>query len=246
MRHIFIGDIHGMLDSLNSLLDQLDLQQDDVIVFVGDLLDKGPDSVGVVGRVRSLADSHNVILVKGNHEDTHARYRKHLKSNSNIAKQMAANKPEIAQINDRLSDDDVAFLDAAVLFHRIPDLNVTVVHGGICSNIKQLPDSVDTMSSLSGKLRKALKLVMFTRHVNADTGHFVGLGQERDVDPFWADVYDGRFGHVIFGHQPFIDGVKHFNHATGIDSGAVQGGSLSSLIINKDGKRSVVSVKCNN
>ena len=246
MRHIFIGDIHGMLSSLNSLLEMLDLQQDDVIVFVGDLLDKGPDSAGVVRRVRSLADSHNVILVKGNHEDTHARYRKHLKSNINIAKQMAANKPEIAVINDQLSSDDVAFLDTAVLFHRIPGLNVTVVHGGICGNIKQLPDSVKDMPALSGKLRKALKLVMFTRHVNADTGHFVGLGQERDVDPFWADVYDGRYGHVIFGHQPFVDGVKIFNHATGIDSGAVQGGSLSSLIINKDTSRSVVSVKCNN
>ena len=242
MKHIFIGDIHGMLDSLNSLLDKLDIQQDDVIVFVGDLLDKGPDSAGVVRRVRSLADSHNVILVKGNHEDTHARYRKHLKSNTNIAQQMAQNKPEVALINDQLSSDDVAFLDSAVLFHRIPGLNVTVVHGGICANIKQMPDSVQGMSSLSSKLRKALKLVMFTRHVKADTGHFVGLGQESDADPFWADVYDGRFGHVIFGHQPFIDGVKHFSHATGIDSGAVQGGSLSSLVIDSDSSRRVVSV----
>jgi len=245
MRHIFIGDIHGMLSSLNSLLDMLDLQQDDVVVFVGDLLDKGPDSAGVVRRVSSLADTNNVILVKGNHEDTHARYRKHLKSNINIAQKMVASKPEIAVINGQLSSDDVAFLDTAVLFHRIPDLNVTVVHGGICGNIKQMPDSVKDIGTLSSKLRKALKLVMFTRHVSADTGHFVGLGQERDVDPFWADVYDGRFGHVIFGHQPFIDGVKNFNHATGIDSGAVQGGSLSSLIINKDGSRSVVSIKCN-
>ena len=244
MRHIFIGDIHGMLDQLNSLIDNLDLQQDDVIVFVGDLLDKGPDSPGVVSRVRSLSQSNNVVLVKGNHEDTHARYRKHLVSNPSIAQKMAADKPEIVQINNQLSDDDIDFLDTAVLFHRIPSLNVTVVHGGICGNIKDLPVSIDDIKSLNSKARKSLKLLMFTRHVNVDDHKFIGLGQESDADPFWADVYDGRFGHVIFGHQPFVDGVRHFKHATGIDSGAVQGGFLSALVMGSNGSKQIVSVKC--
>ena len=60
---------------------------------------------------------------------------------------------------------------------------------------------------------------MRTRYIDAQKG-FIGLGHEKSGDPYWADVYDGRFGHVIFGHQPFLEGVKYFNHATGIDTGA--------------------------
>ena len=68
------------------------------------------------------------------------------------------------------------------------------------------------------------------------------LGNEKPEDPFWAEVYDGRFGHVIFGHQPFMNGVQYFDHATGIDTGAVFGGTLTALVIDEDCSRSVVSV----
>ena len=83
---------------------------------------------------------------------------------------------------------------------------------------------------------------MRTRFIDAHTGHFISLGHEKPNDPYWADVYDGRFGHVIFGHQPFMDGVKYFTNATGIDTGAVFGGTLTALIVNEDCSRQVVSV----
>ena len=83
---------------------------------------------------------------------------------------------------------------------------------------------------------------MRTRYIDAKKGCFIGLGEEKPSDPYWADVYDGRFGHVIFGHQPFIDGVKYFKHATGIDTGAVFGGTLTALIVNEDCSREIVSV----
>ena len=131
MRHIFIGDVHGMLDELNTLLSKLELREDDQIVFVGDLLDKGPDSPGVVSRVRTLSTKHNVVLVMGNHEDTHARYRKHCISNIPTAEDMASRKPEASTITAQLAPEDVLFLNTAVLFHRVASCNVLVVHGGI-------------------------------------------------------------------------------------------------------------------
>ena len=36
------------------------------------------------------------------------------------------------------------------------------------------------------------------------------LGDEAPTDPYWAEVYDGRFGHVVFGHEAFDDGVQTF------------------------------------
>ena len=62
-RQIIIGDIHGLKDALQSLIEKLVLRSDDTIIFVGDLVDKGPDSVGVVRYVRDLAKTHKVILV---------------------------------------------------------------------------------------------------------------------------------------------------------------------------------------
>jgi serine/threonine protein phosphatase 1 len=237
MRHIFVGDVHGMLTELNSLLMTLDLQVDDHIIFVGDLLDKGPDSPGVVRRVMTLAKTHNVVLVTGNHEDTHSRYRAHTQTNLQTASTMALRKPELPQITARLSQDDINFLNQAVLFHRIPTHNLLVVHGGIPKNISRFPNTQREVSTWSSKERKRFKLILRTRYVDATTGYFLGLGDEKPKDPFWAEVYDGRFGHVIFGHQPFLNGVRFFEHTTGIDTGAVFGGTLTALIYEKETTR---------
>ncbi len=242
MRHIFIGDVHGMLDELNALLDQLAPSLEDQIIFVGDLLDKGPDSPGVVRRVRTLSETHNVILVMGNHEDTHSRYRTHTSERPNTAKKMAQNKPELPVITPQLSEKDIAFLNTAVLFHRIPEHNILVVHGGIPNNIEHLPKDMSAFHKLRSKDRKSLKLLMRTRYLDAKKGSFVGLGEEKEHDPYWADVYDGRFGHVIFGHQPFMNGVRQFPFATGIDTGAVFGGTLTALIVKDTEDRKFVSI----
>jgi len=69
-----IGDIHGMLGPLETLMDKirLDAEQREVepyVVFVGDLVDRGPDSAGVVRYVRSLTESGAGFTVLGNHDE---------------------------------------------------------------------------------------------------------------------------------------------------------------------------------
>jgi serine/threonine protein phosphatase 1 len=68
-RIIAIGDIHGELDKLKSLIDKLDLRPDDQLVFLGDYIDRGPDSKGVIDFVLELQKNHDVVALKGNHED---------------------------------------------------------------------------------------------------------------------------------------------------------------------------------
>lgn len=69
-----IGDIHGELDALLALLKNLGYdergqhRQDRHLVFVGDLCDRGPDSVGVIQLVKSLVDSGRASSILGNHE----------------------------------------------------------------------------------------------------------------------------------------------------------------------------------
>ena len=64
-RHIFIGDIHGCLDEFNELLNKLSYDpKEDRLILLGDLIDRGPDSVGVVRKAREL----RLECVMGNHE----------------------------------------------------------------------------------------------------------------------------------------------------------------------------------
>jgi serine/threonine protein phosphatase 1 len=60
-----VGDVHGCLDPVERLLDSLDVGPTDLVVFVGDLVRKGPDSEGVLDLVR-LQD--NLVSVRGNNE----------------------------------------------------------------------------------------------------------------------------------------------------------------------------------
>jgi hypothetical protein len=81
MSRIFcIPDIHGCLDLLNPLLDRLFKEENldlskDKLIFLGDMVDRGPDSYGVLCKVKALCDSSsNVIALMGNHESMMVMY----------------------------------------------------------------------------------------------------------------------------------------------------------------------------
>jgi serine/threonine protein phosphatase 1 len=67
-RHLAIGDIHGCINALTSLIDFVGLRTDDVIVTLGDYVDRGSNSASVLDFVISLASSHVLVPLRGNHE----------------------------------------------------------------------------------------------------------------------------------------------------------------------------------
>lgn len=75
-RTFVVGDIHGDRAALDRVLAKLPfIAPDDTIVFLGDYLDRGPDSRGVVERLRALPEqtAGKVVLLRGNHEDVYLR-----------------------------------------------------------------------------------------------------------------------------------------------------------------------------
>jgi serine/threonine protein phosphatase 1 len=68
MRTLAIGDIHGSLAALDALLAVVEPQPDDVIVTLGDYVDRGPHSRGVLDRLIDLQGRCTLIALKGNHE----------------------------------------------------------------------------------------------------------------------------------------------------------------------------------
>ena len=65
---IAIGDIHGCVGTLEALMGRLAPTDGDELVFVGDYVDRGPDSKGVLDYLIALAETHRCTFLRGNHE----------------------------------------------------------------------------------------------------------------------------------------------------------------------------------
>ena len=221
MAHYIFSDIHGCIDELRELYALVAPSGDDTIVIAGDLIDRGPDSPAVVRFFRELSSKQSVVLVSGNHEYKHSRYRRNCINNPKSARDMLKFNGELQRITEALSSDDITFLDSAVLFYTIPDCRTVVLHGGITPNMRSLPNNASGWSKFDAH-------ILYIRRIDP-AGNMVRLGAERGDCSFWADTYDGRFGHILFGHEPFIghDRPVKFKHATGLDLGCVFGGHLA-------------------
>ncbi|MBP0018606.1 MAG: serine/threonine protein phosphatase [Cyanobacteria bacterium SBLK] len=67
-RAIAIGDIHGCSRAFDLLLDAIALQPEDTLITLGDYIDRGNDSKGIIDRLISLSQQGHLIPLKGNHE----------------------------------------------------------------------------------------------------------------------------------------------------------------------------------
>lgn len=117
-----VGDVHGCRAELERMLAALGVTDDDLVVFVGDLVRKGPDSAGVVSLVR---DADNMLTVRGNNEEKLLRGTKELDELS--AEQMAW-----------IGDLPVAISWAGTL----------IVHGGVDPRKPLSDHSVDELETM--------------------------------------------------------------------------------------------------
>lgn len=74
---IAIGDIHGCLTTLDALLHRLSPTDDDHLIFIGDYIDRGPDSKGVIDRLLTLGERYRCTFLRGNHESLMLDYLNH-------------------------------------------------------------------------------------------------------------------------------------------------------------------------
>jgi len=108
---VVVGDVHGCIEELDELLKLIQYDPAKMrLIFLGDLLDRGPDPVGCVRRVRELGAE----CIMGNHEEKHLRWHKHEKNReltgkANPMKPMAEAE---AKANTALSDQDWTWLKA--------------------------------------------------------------------------------------------------------------------------------------
>jgi hypothetical protein len=123
VRTIVIGDVHGCLDELLALVARCQRSDEDRVVLVGDLVAKGPDSVGVVAWARETgADA-----VLGNHD---AHVLRALEDDG---------RAQHVAVAKTLTPEDAAWLAARPLWLRLPgrsrEVAHLVVHGGLVPGV---------------------------------------------------------------------------------------------------------------
>lgn len=221
-----IGDVHGCIDEYTHLLDILDRDFPKAEkVQVGDTIHKGPDSAACLWLTLSRADR----LVVGNHELKHIRW---IDWEARVASGEASSNP-MKHVEEYPSmgfgeAEYNAIKEHSLLYYQRPGLLVT--HAGVLPKIRSLPQET-LFYKLSKREQNYYKSLTMTRFVDP-SGNMVQMGCETPQDSWWAETYDGRFGHVIYGHQHYMEAEPiEYPHATGIDLGCVYGGHLCAVIV---------------
>ncbi len=215
MLYYAIADIHGCSAALDALLDQVAAHAQSVhggrdfkIVLLGDYVDRGPDSAGVLDRAIALEAAGHVVL-PGNHEqmmwaaltgqdagyDAWARWRR--------------NGAETALRSYGLDDEDG--VDAS----RISPLHVAFLNRLFDGRPVHYLDRTDALLFVHAGVTAEAPL--------ADQRTEILLWQRLapDDDRKWVEGL-----HVVHGHTPRPRPIRN-THRTGLDTGAVYGGVLS-------------------
>ena len=215
-----IGDIHGRLDLLNQLLDQVEADiasrppARNFIVFLGDLIDRGPESAGVIERLRDYRPKDvRTIFLSGNHEE----------------------------ILLRILDGDTAILPSWLKFG---GAECAESYGMNVDALRQL-DAEAAIGIIRGKIPRAHRDFLesfgdtfrFGDYLFVHAGIRPGVTLEQQDrhdlrwirDPFLTDAKEHGFV-VVHGHT-IVKKVEERPNRIAIDTGAYHSGVLTALAI---------------
>ncbi|MCX3061956.1 polynucleotide kinase-phosphatase [Streptomyces beihaiensis] len=207
-----VGDIHGCASELETLLGKLGYvdgahPEGRTAVFVGDLVDRGPDTPGVLRRVMSMVRAGTALCVPGNHENKLGR---HLKGKAvRLTHGLAETVEQLSKESEEFRAQVGEFVDGLVSHYVLDGGRLIVCHAG-------LPEKYHGRTS--GRVR-AHALYGDT---TGETDEF-GL----PVRYPWAEDYRGRAA-VVYGHTP-VPTATWLNNTICLDTGAVFGGRLTAL-----------------
>lgn len=263
-RLIFIGDIHGCKKELLELLVKVKYDKHkDHIVAVGDIVTKGPDSLGVV---EFLMDQ-NATSVRGNHDDRvillaeKQRGLLHHEDTDDVGEtkhKAKHGKKSHEAIARSLTEDQLKYLQSFPLILKVGPLKkigwMLVVHAGLVPGVSleaQDPVSVMNMRSIDLKTHVPSK-----RHHNKagkrSRPWFKIWGKYQRLLPHldriknpkkWKDGLGSTQLTVVYGHDAKM-GKQVSRFSKGLDSNCARGGHLTALVVDEHGKEKIVQVSC--
>ena len=211
-RTIVVGDVHGCRDELDRLLELVRCDERDAIFFLGDLLSRGPDPLGVL----SIARRTGARGVRGNHDDDLLKWH--------VAQEAGDHGPHLGKskrkLAEQLESPDWAVLASLDLWIDLPDHELRLVHAGV---IPGLP--------MEAQPRTALLSMRYLGPHNEPIEKVGVHGEavEKDGIVLWGRRYTGP-PHIVFGHNAQREPQVH-PWATGIDTGVVYGERLTAMVL---------------
>ncbi|MFC4403262.1 bis(5'-nucleosyl)-tetraphosphatase PrpE [Gracilibacillus xinjiangensis] len=221
MKLDIIGDIHGCYNELLALIEELGYkwQNDELnhpdnrkIAFVGDLTDRGPESIKVIKLVYQLViNNKSAYYVPGNH--CNKLYRYFLGNNVKQQHGLETTVAEYVQLpeneQETVKQMMVELYEKAPLYYEIPEVNAVIAHAGI-------------KEDYIGKQGNKVKTFVLYGDITGET-HPDGRPVRRD----WAKDYNGDKW-IVYGHTPVIS-PRFLNKTVNIDTGCVFGNRLTAF-----------------
>lgn len=229
MQQFVFGDIHGCLDELSTMMRALPLGSGDTVAFLGDYVDRGPDSRGVVDFIVDLKDNpdYNIVCLKGNHEDMLLSFLG-----------LGGNHGEMFLLNGGTA---------------------TLASYGVYQRGKPAVDAMKFMSALPDRhldFFRDLETFRFLDDflcVHAGIQPLRSLSEQIEEEMIWIRDEFIQNPHplphtVLYGHTPMEQVFFHLPYKVGLDTGLVYGNLLSCLEISsktlfqiKKGKKAVMT-----
>ena len=215
-----IGDIHGHIDLLHRAHDLIAADGGGTVVHLGDLVDRGPDSRGVVEYLRAgLAAGRPWVVLKGNHDRMFTRFL-------NDPKQPEPGlRSDLSWLHPGLGG---AATLASYGVRNAGDRPVAPVHADAVQVVP--PDHRAFLSALP-VLHRTDDAVF----VHAGIRPGVALDRQAETDLVWirAGFLDDPRDHgtlIVHGHTA-LDAPTHYGNRLNIDSGAAYGGPLTAVVL---------------
>jgi polynucleotide kinase-phosphatase len=217
-----IGDVHGCRAELEQLLETLGWQlirdrtgravnathpQGRTVVFVGDLVDRGPDSPGVLRLVMGMVAAQTALCVSGNHEQK--LLRKLRGRNVTISHGLAETLAQLEDEPPEFTTDVADFIDSLISHYVLDGGRLVVAHAGL-------------KEAYHGRASGRVRSFALYGDTTGETDEY-GL----PVRYPWANEYRGR-ATVVYGHTP-TPTAEWVNNTICLDTGCVFGGALTAL-----------------
>lgn len=268
MANYLIGDVQGCDEALARLLQHIGFSASrDTVYLLGDLVNRGPDSVGVLRRLMALGGSARCVL--GNH-DLHALAVAYgLRTSSRLdTLQTLLQAPDREPLLAWLRQQDMALHAHGVLMVHagvLPPWSVadTLTHAAELQAVLRGPEWADFLAQMYGneparwdeglqglaRLRVIVNALTRLRFCSADgTMEFAakeGLGGAPEGFMPWFEVPGRRTADAVvaFGHWSTLGWLDRPD-VFALDSGCVWGGCLTALRLSPDGQHERLQVRC--